>query len=122
MRRIKHYYVRSLVKNNRLFQLRREAGLTQAEMAAAIGVSVGSYGGLEGLRTFPHSIWTSEWRKPTVGIGRYWAKQELGTEPTAKQLEKRMNWLFPPTIIQRQVDRYVAELWFNEIPAQMTNV
>lgn len=89
------YHVIIRVQNNRLLQLRREAGLTQDDLATQIGVSQSTYGNLENLRTFPHYK-NGEWRDAALELAAYWGK--------------RIDWLFPASIVEGQVNRMIAEM------------
>jgi len=67
---MKTFEVVILVYNNQLKQRREELGYTQAQMAEAIGVPLGMYGDLEGLRVSPLTS-TGEWRSTAREIANF---------------------------------------------------
>jgi transcriptional regulator with XRE-family HTH domain len=101
------YHVLVRVQNNRLLQLRREAGLTQEDLAMQIGVSSCTYGNLENLRTFPHYK-NGDWRHAAIELADYWGVQ--------------LDWLFPASIIEGQVNRMVAELGPKELDNMLRHI
>src|SRR3990167_9503791 len=61
------------VRNNRLKQRREELGMTQAELAIAIGVNRSVYRKLEAMRSTPR-IWVSGcwcWREIALQLARF---------------------------------------------------
>jgi len=89
------YHVIVRVQNNRLLQLRKEAGLTQDDLATQLGFSQSTYGNIENLRTFPHYA-NGEWRSIAIELAAYWGK--------------RIDWLFPASVVEGQVNRLIAEM------------
>jgi len=91
-------------KNNRLFLLRINAGLTQAQIAGELDVSMATYAAMENLNIFPH-MKNGEPRKVARRLAEFWGQS--------------FNWLFPAPVVQGQVNRFVEELWTNHLPAHV---
>ncbi len=90
-------------RNCRMLNLRLMPGreMTQKDFCTQISVSVASYAALENCKVLPHKK-SGDWRKAAVETAAYW-----GVE---------LDWLFPPMLIERQVDKMVFELMAAQLP------
>jgi len=89
---IKELHVVIRVHNNRLLERRRRLGVSQIDLALAIGISSYRYNRLEVLRESPLTS-TEEWRPVALAIADYYDVPPKELWPKQGQVEHQVNEL-----------------------------